>query len=33
MNQNISMLIKACNNLGYEYEILDEYENLVVVKN
>lgn len=27
------MLIKACNNLGYEYEILHESGNLVVVKN
>ena len=33
MNQNISMLIKACNNLGYEYDILHESGNLVVVKN
>lgn len=33
MNQNISMLIKACNHLGYEYEILHESGNLVVVKN
>ncbi|NEP78442.1 MAG: hypothetical protein F6K39_09780 [Okeania sp. SIO3B3] len=24
MNQNISMLIKACNHLGYEYEILND---------
>ena len=27
------MLIKACNNLGYEYEILHESGNLVAVKN